>query len=368
LSAAAALATWSGSLWRGSQAAAQKTTSTTPSSVTVVPPFPWFDAHTHVFAAPAPLDAMLRRLDMRLLTICVVDNDERGYEDASLQHERALEVHRTLKDRVAWCATFNPQDWETPEFAGRVISQLRASFTDGAVAVKVYKSIGMELKSKTGRYLLPDDPIFDPIYKMLVQEDKTLFGHLAEPADSWRPLDPASPNYGYYKNHPAWHMYRYPDRPSKEAILAARDRMLAAHPRLRVVGCHLGSMEDDVAEIARRFDRYPNFAVDTAARVHHLMLQPREKVREFLIKYQDRVLYGSDLGLMPWDDPASTVANWERKVAREWRYFATDDTFEESSRKVPGLDLPEPVLRKLYRDNAQRWVPGIPRPVERQGE
>ena len=63
--------------------------------------------------------------------------------------------------------------------------------------------------------------------------------------------------------------------------------MLANNPKLRVVGCHLGSMEADVGEIAQRFDRYPNFAVDTAARVVSLMMQPPEKVRTFLIKYQD---------------------------------------------------------------------------------
>ena len=79
--------------------------------------------------------------------------------------------------------------------------------------------------------------------------------------------------------------------------------MLAAHPKLRVIGCHLGSMEHDVDEIAKRLDRYPNFAVDTAARVVNLMAQPREKVRAFLIKYQDRVLWGTDLMEITWDDP-----------------------------------------------------------------
>src|SRR5216110_196673 len=93
-------------------------------------------------------------------------------------------------------------------------------------------------------------------------------------------------------------MYLHPERPSKERILTARDRMLAKHPTLRVVGCHLGSMETDVDEIAKRFDRYPNFAVDTAARVSYLMLQPREKVRAFLLKYQNRVLYGTDLDVL----------------------------------------------------------------------
>ena len=65
------------------------------------------------------------------------------------------------------------------------------------------------------------------------------------------------PDYGYYKEHPVWYMYLHPDHPSKETIIAARDRMLANIPKLRVVGCHLGSMEVDVDEIARHLRHRP---------------------------------------------------------------------------------------------------------------
>jgi predicted TIM-barrel fold metal-dependent hydrolase len=154
-------------------------------------------------------------------------------------------------------------------------------------------------------------------------------------------------------------MYLHPERPSKLSILAARDRLLERHPKLRVVGCHLGSMEEDVDDIAKRFDRYPNFSVDTAARVIYLMLQPREKVRAFLIRYQDRVLYGTDLELLPWEKPEETLKHWEAEYARDWKFFATDESLVYQARTIRGLALPEPVLRKLYHDNALRWVPGV---------
>ncbi len=85
-------------------------------------------------------------------------------------------------------------------------------------------------------------------------------------------------------------MLRHPDHPRKEVILAARDHLLAENPKLRVVGAHLGSMETDVDLIAKRFDRYPNLGGYAARMGYVLMIQPREKVRKFLIKYQDRVL------------------------------------------------------------------------------
>ena len=78
---------------------------------------------------------------------------------------------------------------------------------------------------------------------------------------------------------------------------------MAAHPGLRFVGAHLGSLEYDVDRIAAFLDRFPNANVDLAARMSQVQYQSvrdREKVRNFFIKYQDRLLYGTDLTLRSW--------------------------------------------------------------------
>jgi predicted TIM-barrel fold metal-dependent hydrolase len=112
-----------------------------------------------------------------------------------------------------------------------------------------------------------DDPAFEPIYRDIASHNCTLIAHLAEPDSCWQPPNPASPDYSHYKEHPGEYAYVHPEWPSKAAILAARDYLLEQNPKLRVVGAHLGSMETHVDEIARRFDRYPNCAVDMAARI-----------------------------------------------------------------------------------------------------
>jgi hypothetical protein len=245
--------------------------------------FERIDAHAHVFQAAPEFYEMPQRLDLRVVNICVVDKYERGYEEADPQHAKALEVFRGSRGRTVWSSTFDPQDWENPGHAEPVIVELSKTFQDGAIAVKIYKSIGVELKSKAGNYPMPDDPVFEPVLEFIAARNKTLYAHITEPSAAWRPLDPSSPHYSYYKANPDWHMYLHPERPSKDAILAPRDHMVAPHPKLRVVGCQLGSMEDDVDEteddvdeIAKRFDLFPDFVVDTAARVPDLMLQPRE--------------------------------------------------------------------------------------------
>jgi predicted TIM-barrel fold metal-dependent hydrolase len=317
------------------------------------------DVHTHVFKKDPAFEDLLKRLQLRVLDICVVDDRDPFFKDFERQRNLVLDLVRVSSGRVGFCTTISPYDFEEPGFTQRVNHQLNQDFSAGAIAVKIYKTIGMEIKSKAGKYLMPDDPVFEPIYKNIVSHHKTIIAHLAEPDSCWQPRNPASPDYDYYEKHPEEYAYLHPEWPSKAAILAARDHVLAMNPTLRVVGAHLGSMEVNVNEMAQRFDRYPNFAVDTAARIPYFMLQPSERVRAFLIKYQDRVLYGTDLGLMPEDDVVKALKEWTSTYERDWKYFATDQTVEYQGHKTEGLRLPESVLHKLYHDNAIRWIPGI---------
>jgi len=317
------------------------------------------DAHVHFFAEAKPVLAALERQNVTGVNICVVDRYDRGYETAPPQHAMARRLARASHGRLPWVAALDDGTFAQPGFATRALADLRRALDEGAIGVKIYKSMGMELRRSDGTYVLPDDPVFAPIFTDLAQRGTTVYAHLAEPIAAWQPLDPQSPDYGYYKDNPAWFVYGRAGVPSKAAILAARDRLLEQHPRLRVVGCHLGSMEEDVDDIARRLDRYPNFAVDTAARVVHLMRQPREKVRAFLIKYQDRVLYGTDVGMIPGDDAAGVARKLEDRYARDWAYFATTQAIADEGRTITGLGLPGPVLRQIFRENAVAWVPGL---------
>jgi predicted TIM-barrel fold metal-dependent hydrolase len=217
----------------------------------------------------------------------------------------------------------------------------------------------MELKDQSGRFVMPDDPRFEPIYKDIAEAGKTLIAHLAEPDSCWQPPNPNSPDYSYYNEHPEWYMFTKPDHPRKEAIIQARDHILEENPQLRVVGAHLGSLEMNLDELGQRLDHFPNFAVDVAARTVYLAIQPHEKVRQFLITYQDRILYGTDLGLYGHQDTATAEKSWAKQYATDWAFFSSDKAVTYRGRQVKGLALPPEVLRKLYHDNAVHWIHGI---------
>jgi len=317
------------------------------------------DAHVHLYKDDPAFAAFLARLNLRLLDICVIDDRDPYFKGLEPQRGDVLKVVHSTGGRVVFCATFSPYDFEEPGFSRRAIQQLDADFAAGAVAVKIYKVMGMEMKSKAGKYVMPDDPAFEPIYKHIAAHHRTVVAHIAEPDSCWQPPNPASPDYEYYQHNPQEYAYAHPEWPSKAAILSARDHLVAENPELRVIGAHLGSMEANVDQMAQRFDRYPNFAVDTAARVPYFMLQPRDKVRAFLIKYQDRILYATDLVVMPKDNTDKALAEWNDTYARDWKFFATDQTVEYNGHSYQGLALPGPVLRKIFHDNAVHWLPGI---------
>jgi predicted TIM-barrel fold metal-dependent hydrolase len=317
------------------------------------------DVHLHIYKDDPAFGALMQRLRLRGLNICVIDDRDPDYNGLEPQRSEVLKVRQLTDGRAAFCTTFSPYDFEKPGFTQRVIRQLNDDFALGAVAVKIYKVMGMEMKSKEGNWVMADDPAFEPIYQDIAAQNRTVVAHLAEPDSCWQKLTPASPDYEYYQKHPGEYAYAHPEWPSKASILAARDHLVAENPTLRVVGAHLGSMETDVGQIAQRFDRYPNFAVDTAARVPYLMIQPHDKVRAFLIKYQDRVIYGTDVVVLPRDDTQKALEEWNSTYARDWKFFATNQSVEYKGHTYAGLALPEPVLRKIFHDNAAHWFPGI---------
>jgi predicted TIM-barrel fold metal-dependent hydrolase len=317
------------------------------------------DAHAHIYKEDPAFKGFFERLNLRILNICVLDDRDPYYKSLKSQRDDLLKVRYATDGRAVLCTTFSPYEFENEGYADRTIRELGQDFDGGAVAVKIYKVMGMEMKSKAGRWVMADDPAFQPIYKYVAERNRTLVAHLAEPDSCWQPPNPASPDYDYYKEHPEEYAYTHPDWPSKAAILEARDHLVAENPKLRVVGAHLGSMESDVDQMARRLDRYPNFAVDTAARVPYFMLQPHDKVRAFLIKYQDRILYATDQVIMPSDKTDERMKEWADTFARDWKFFATNQTVEYNGHTYQGVELPASVLQKLYRANALHWFPGI---------
>lgn len=317
------------------------------------------DTHTHAFQNAPELYAMLKRLNLHTLDITLVDNFSPDLKDLATTRKEAWAVVHHSDGYIAMCSTFDPFQYNQPGFAANANRIINEDFSHGAVAVKIWKNVGMEIKDPKGNYIMPDNPVFEPIFKNIQAHNKTLIAHLADPNTIWEAPNPKAADYDYYIHHPELYMYSKPGAPSKASILVARDHVLDANPNLRVVGAHLGSMEADFHELAQHLDKYPNFAVDLAARMPYVEMQSRADLIAFITKYQDRLIYATDNEFPQDASPQNSMKEWENQYANDWRFFATNDVLESQGHKVQGLALPQPILRKLYHDNAVKWFPGI---------
>jgi len=320
------------------------------------------DAHIHVYGDHADCRAALERLNFKMLNVCVAHRPDEVWREQA-------EVFRSLTDgnpeRFAWCTAFDIPDFEDSGWADRVVEAVKQDLEAGAIACKAWKNIGMDIQKPSGAFLMIDDAIFDPLFAYLAEVGVPLMAHIGEPLACWQPIEEGKPHASYYKNNPQWHMYNRPEYPSHREIIDARDRMLERHPKLRVIGAHLGSLEYDVAEVAARLDRYPNFAVDTSARVGDLAYQDSGKVREFLVAYQDRVLFGTDIvQRQPYSgmsdaDRQKAVKRLEDQYAMERAYYGSTGAVTVRGKETEGLNLSDDVLEKLYFRNAEAWYPGV---------
>jgi hypothetical protein len=320
------------------------------------------DSHMHLHNAESGFIDAARRRNFKVLTINV---DYPDFSTLDEQFRVAVALHTVFPTTVAFAGTFPVADFESPGWVERTERRIDAAMQAGAVGIKVWKNIGMSLRDAQGKLVMIDDPRMKPVFDYMEAKGIVLLGHQGEPYNCWLPLNKMTVNNDreYFKAHPQYHMALHPEMPSWEAQIAARDRMLDAHPKLRFVGMHMASLERDVDELAAFLDRHPSAMVDVAARIGQIQYQSqldREKVRRFFIRYQDRLLYGTDEAQEPTQSGADMARTTEKAWREQWRYFASDQTFkvDDLDKPVQGLALPRGVIDKLYRLNAERAFPG----------
>ena len=321
------------------------------------------DVHSHVFEDIPGFVDMMRRNNLRIVNICFRGNDLEYMQQMEKQAEL---LHRKYPRHLLFASTFDLTERYESEYPQRVKEWVDGTFQAGAVMVKLWKEVGMEMKTKEGQFLMPDDPILDPLYEHLAKSGKPLLTHLADPLAAWLPLDPDSPHYRYYSRYPEWYAHGRKDFPGYDVIITARDHLLEKYPDLRVIGAHVGSMSHDLDQAADRLDRYPNLYLDTAARKRDLSRHSAEKVRAFFMRYEDRILYGADVYRIPALDGTLSgwqrfkfIRNMEKRYREDYQYYAGSGTVRIDGRKVECLALPRSILTKFFHGNAQRLIPEL---------
>lgn len=316
------------------------------------------DMHVHINTTETMLVDLAERHKFKLLTV------NADYSEFPPIDEQLL-VARTLRERfpkrVAYASTFTMNGWDDVGWPQKTIGHIDSTVRDGACAVKVWKNVGMDFRENSGRLVMVDDQGFDPIFQHLNQKNIPLIGHQGEPRACWLPEERITVKYlrDYFHGHPQYHMFLQPTMPSYEDQIRARDKMLERNKGVSFVGAHLASLEWSVDMLAQWLGRFSGAYADTAARVGDLQDQSVSNwdgVRQFFIRYQDRMMYATDSMQQPGVNSSTFQDDVLQKWRDDWEFLCTDATITvaDIAEPVKGLHLPKTVVDKIYRTNAER--------------
>jgi len=318
------------------------------------------DAHVHVNTKNSTFVELAKKNNFKLISINV---DYPDFPPIDEQLDISIEIRKKNSASLAFATTFSMNKWNDKTWSQTIISQIQNGIREGAIAVKVWKNVGMDFKDINNQLVMLDNPKFKPIFNFLSEERIPLIGHQGEPKNCWLPVSDMTVTNDqiYFTTHPQYHMYLHPEFPSYEDHIKIRDNVLNNHPKLNFVGAHLASLEWSVDELSMFLDRNPQAYVDTAARMGQIQFQSQreyKKVRDFFIKYQDRLLYATDLTHQPekpigeeFDKAFSEQV--EARWRTDWEYLTSANTMktEEVKDNFEGLRLPTRVINKLYKEN-----------------
>jgi predicted TIM-barrel fold metal-dependent hydrolase len=306
------------------------------------------DVHNHVNDAqgidehmpPERAVQVMNHTNVRTIVILT------GQWGDKLQHV----INEMVKPYPGRFMVFAQIDWskiDDPNFSQEMVAQLDDSVGRGARGLKVLKVLGLGVHDETGKLIPVDDPRLDPVWEECGRLGIPVFIHVSDPEAFFHPIDNTNERYEELIEHPDWSFFG-PQFPTKESIMAARDRMFAKHPHTTFVALHVANWPENLDYVSHLLDALPNVMTEFGAREAELGRQPR-RAREFFLKYQDRIMFGTD----------SEVT--EEMYRNYFRWLETNDEYfdywgypGQGRWRIYGMGLPDEVLQKVYHKNAER--------------
>ncbi len=138
------------------------------------------------------------------------------------------------------------------------------------------------------------------------------------------------------------------------------ENLLRAFPEVRVVAAHYGRTAPEFAETRRLLDTYPNLFMDISMggglkRYRKEMRADVSGYTDFINKYQDRLMWGTDIILSKKTNLDFLRGRIGMDMLVLGKPFYADTRPGMDPEKIfVGLGLPSPVLRKIFYENPQK--------------
>ncbi len=307
--------------------------------------FPVIDVHNHINDAmgidehvpPEQVIKVMNAVNVRTVVILT------GQWREKLQKV----VDEMVKPYPGRFMVFTQIDYSKIDDPKAMVADLDDAVRRGARGLKVLKDLGLQDRDKPGKLIPVDDPRLDPVWEECGRLGIPVAIHVTDPEAFFHPINGENERYEELIEHPDWSFYDH-GFPSKEEVMAQRDHMFAKHPHTTFIALHVANWPENLDYVSQLLDRLPNVMTEFGAREAELGRQPR-RAREFFLKYQDRILFGTD-------SPPSLemYRNYLRWLETDDEYFDYYGYPGQGRWKIYGMKLPDPVLQKVYHRNAER--------------
>lgn len=309
--------------------------------------FPAVDVHTH-FGLDLNPQAMVDSMDV--LGVKRVVNLSGGWGE---QLDKILQkFEKFAPERFDIMCNIDFSRIDEPNFGENMAAFLEEAHAKGAAGLKIFKSLGLRIKDRSGKIVPVDDPRLHPIWAKAGELNMPVLIHVADPVPFFQSIDRFNERWLQLKRHPDWSFFGA-EFPPRDSLLAQRNRVLGRHPNTIFIGAHVGNSAEDLQSLSLVLDKYANFYVDISGRVAELGRQPYS-ARKFFMKYQDRILFGTDRYPGRIIQPRYRIYYRFLETADEYFDYYKHPFPPTGEWKIYGIFLPDNILRKVYHENADR--------------
>lgn len=330
---------------------------------------PITDCHIH-YPHPSQMPGLIQVCDSlkidRLNIVCTPDRARLSLVPDALH----LKAHHPQRIFV-----FGGLDVSAYFRAPQQVGALFAASLDGLTAAGC-DGIKMIEGKPDMRKMLPIPPFdgaeFAPYWEKMAQAQIPLLFHVNDPEEFWDA-----------DRIPDWARQRgwfYGDGTfiNNQTQYTEIFNVLSHNPSLKVIFAHFFFLSAQLPRLADLLDRYPNVYIDLTPGIemYRNFSAAIERTREFFIKYQDRILFGTDIGaraLLSSPQTDIQLPESQERVTLIRNFLENpgefslqpDSGFLFGTLETPfhGLELPDSILNKIYYQNFGRVVSPAPRPL-----
>ena len=210
------------------------------------------------------------------------------------------------------------------------------------------------LYERVGKAL--DSEFFEGAFEKMEREGTYILMHALDPDTFWTDGNEENVKKGWFYGDAS----RFP---SNESLYRQVDNFLERHPKLNICLAHFFFCSENPEKLEKMLDTYENLTFDiTPGGEMYIGFEKRpEYYKEFFTKYQDRIIFGTDMDFTPHLEAGVWLCD------RQYRYFATDETISSfDDHMIKGIKLSCEAVQKIFSDNLLNKLGREPKPINKE--